>query len=82
MINQHQTLQVGGSYQDTGGGCFKDQLDCINLCQLAKNSGFKSNIRVFFTITWDSFDPSASNFAGGYVISRRKWRLILESIGL
>ena len=22
LINQHQTLQVGGSYQDTGGDCF------------------------------------------------------------
>ena len=29
-----------------------------------------------------SFDQSTSNFAGGYVIARHKWGLILGSIGL
>ena len=81
MINQHQTLQVGGPYQDTGLDCFWDQLDCKILDNLLKIVVL-SHTLVFFTITWVSFDPSTSNFAGGYVISRHKWGLILESIGL
>ena len=36
LINQHQTLQVGRSYQDTGGDCFWDQLDCTILAKLLK----------------------------------------------
>ena len=72
---------MGRSYTDTDGDCFWGQLGCKILTNLLKNSGFKSNIS-FFTINWVSFDQSTSNFAGGYVISRHKWGLILESIGL
>ena len=36
MINQHQTLQVGGSYQDADGDCFGGQLDCKVLANLLK----------------------------------------------
>ena len=36
MTNQHQTLQVGRSYQDTSGGCFGGQLDCTILANLLK----------------------------------------------
>ena len=36
MINQHQTLQMGRSYQDTGGDSFGGQLDCKILANLLK----------------------------------------------
>ena len=79
MINHRQTLQVGGSYQDTGGDCFGDKFDCKILANLLKIVVLSQTL-VFFTITLVSFDPLTSNFAGGYVISRRKWGLILGSI--
>ena len=46
-----------------------------------KTSSFKSNISFVMT-TLVSFDQSTSNFAGGYVVSRHKFGLILGSVGL
>ena len=81
MINQHQTLQVGRSYQDTVGYCFGGQLNCKVLANLLKIVVLIQTL-FFFAITWVSFDQSTSKFAGGCVISRHKLGLILGSIGL
>ena len=58
---------------------FGGQLECKILANLLK---IVVLTLLFFTITCVSADQSTSNFVGGYVISRHKWGLISESIGL